>query len=90
MIDSGIWRNLPFPIDLGFNFIRLFLKSLNEGIQTILYCAMSPDLEGVTGKYYRDCKEGTPHKGVHDIDCQRVLWEKSVKIVGLVEGEAKI
>lgn len=90
MIDTGIWRSLPFPVDLLYNFVRLFLKNLNEGIQTILYCAMSPDLKGVTGKYFRDCKEGSPKKCVYDLDCQRVLWEKSLKIVKLGEGDPKI
>lgn len=90
VIDTGIWRNVPFPFNVLVGIWRLFLKNLNEGIQTILYCAISPDLEGVTGKYYRDCKEGTPDKGVHDPTWQRVLFEKSVKIVQLGEKDPKI
>lgn len=72
------------------DFARLFLKNLQEGIQTVLYCAMSPDLEGVTGKYYRDCKEGTPKKTVYNRNWQSVMWDESVKMVKLGEDDPKI
>lgn len=72
------------------DFVKLFLKNLEEGIQTTLYCAMSPDLEGVTGKYYRDCKEGTSLKGTHDRNWQTVMWEESKKIVMLTDKDPKI
>lgn len=72
------------------DFARLFLKNLQEGIQTILYCALSPDFEGVTGKYYRDCKEGTPKKTVYNRDWQSVMWDESVKMVKLGEDDPKI
>lgn len=72
------------------DFSRIFLKNLQEGIQTVLYCAMSPDLEGVSGKYYRDCKEGKPHKEAFDVNWQKVLWEKSEKIVKLTKDDPKI
>lgn len=72
------------------DFARQFLKTLEEGIQTTLYCALSPELEGVTGKYYRDCKEGTPHKGVHNREWQTVLWEKSKEIVKLSDNDPQI
>lgn len=51
---------------------------------------MSPDLEGVTGKYYRDCKEGTSLKGTHDRNWQTVMWEESKKIVMLTNKDPKI
>lgn len=73
-----------------FDFVRLFMKTLKEGIQTILFCTLSPDLEGVTGKYFRDCNEGKPDKGVFDTAWQRVLWEKSVEIVQLNDDDPKI
>lgn len=90
VIDTGIWRNIPFPISLFMGLGRLFLKNLQEGIQTILYCSLSSDLEGVTGKYYRDCKEGTPLKGVHERNWQTVLWDESKVIVKLVDSDPKI
>jgi hypothetical protein len=54
---------------------KFYLKTLEEGIQTTLYCMMAPELENVTGKYYRDCKEGKPRKDVYKRDWQTALWE---------------
>lgn len=32
--------------------IRIFLKNPDQGAQTTLYAALSPELENVTGKYF--------------------------------------
>lgn len=48
---------------------------------------MSPDLENVSGNYYRDCKEGSPHINVNNLIWQKVLWEESVKMVKLTESD---
>lgn len=69
---------------------KLSLRTLEEGIQTILYCALSTDLEGVTGRYYRNCKEGMPLWGVYKRDWQTTLWNESKKIVNLTESDPKI
>lgn len=90
VVDTGIWRNIPFPFSLVMDFSRTFLMNLQEGIQTVLYCAMSADLEGVSGKYYRDCKESSPHKEAFDENWQKVLWEKSVEIVKLAKDDPQI
>ncbi len=48
-----------FQLILAFTFpIRLWtFKSINQGAQTQIYCAVSEDLEGVSGLYFRDCKQ---------------------------------
>lgn len=51
---------------------------------------MAPELENVTGKYYRDCKEGKPREDVFKRDWQKALWEASIKITKLSEEENKI
>jgi hypothetical protein len=90
-VDTQIWRNIPIPFRYVFDLFRyLFLKNLQEGIQTTLYLMMSPNLSGITGKYFRDCKEGTPRKDVHNIEWQNILWEESGKIVQLTEKDPQI
>ena len=51
---------------------------------------MSPDLEKVTGKYYRDCKEGQPRSDVYKREWQTALWNASKLIVKLNENDTKI
>jgi NAD(P)-dependent dehydrogenase (short-subunit alcohol dehydrogenase family) len=91
MIDSGIWRNVPFPLSVGMAFlIKGFFKTVEEGAQTSLYLACSDEVKGVTGKYFYDCKE----QGLQPYICipteHKQLWEESAKIVKLTAADPKI
>ncbi|XP_055593004.1 retinol dehydrogenase 14 isoform X4 [Uranotaenia lowii] len=90
MIDSGIWRNVPFPLTLSLGVIKLFFKTNEEGAQTSLYLACSLEVEGVSGKYFSDCKETGLTAGISDMDKAKKLWEESIKIVKLTDKDPKI
>jgi NAD(P)-dependent dehydrogenase (short-subunit alcohol dehydrogenase family) len=67
-------------------FISLLSVSAQEGAETPLYLASSPDVEGVTGKYYI---KGVPRRSVpisYDESLEKQLWEESVKLVHLEDG----
>lgn len=51
---------------------------------------MSPELENVTGKYFRNCKEGKPRADVYNIVWQKALWNASKEIVKLNVNDPKI
>ncbi len=54
--------------------------SPEEGAKTIIHLASSPDVEGVSGKYFYKCKIETPTREAQsDADAKR-LWEISEKI----------
>ena len=66
-------------------FILAFLGiSPEEGAKTSIYLASSPDVEGVTGKYFVKSmpKESAPIS--YDESLQRQLWEKSAELVNLL------
>ncbi|KAJ9583328.1 hypothetical protein L9F63_022345 [Diploptera punctata] len=84
MIDSGIWRNVPFPLNLPLKLIvKGFFKTPVQGAQTTLYLATSEEVEGVTGKYFLDCREHGLSSGVQDPALGKKLWELSEKLVKL-------
>ena len=56
--------------------------SSEEGAQTSLYCAVSPDLEGVTGKYFNECSETASSQASYDRDAAAKLWELSSSLTG--------
>ncbi|HEV2580918.1 MAG TPA: SDR family oxidoreductase [Ktedonobacteraceae bacterium] len=63
----------------------IFLRGITpeEGAKTSIYLASSPEVEGVTGKYF---VKSIPRRSVevsYDEALQRRLWEESVKLVGL-------
>ncbi|KAG5670057.1 hypothetical protein PVAND_000343 [Polypedilum vanderplanki] len=91
MIDSGIWRNIPFPLSFFMAIlIKGYFKTTVEGAQTTLMLACSEDLKNVSGKYYMDCKEAELQPYIMDVDKHKVLWDESVKIVKLTDSDPKI
>ena len=61
-----------------------FARSPEKGAETSIYLASSADVEGVSGKYYYDCKEHKPTRAVRDEDAAQRLWEISEKLCGVV------
>ncbi|XP_046993301.1 retinol dehydrogenase 14 [Schistocerca americana] len=84
MIDSGIFRNVPFPLNLPIKLIaKLYFKTPEQGAQTTLHLAISEEVEGVSGKYYMDCMERGLSQGVQDMAAAKKLWELSEDLVKL-------
>ena len=64
--------------------IRWYMfKTPEQGAQTTIYCAVSEEMEGVSGKYLADCAIKDPSKRAQDDDAARKLWDLSLKLVGL-------
>nr|CAD7587564.1 unnamed protein product [Timema genevievae] len=88
VIVTGIWRHVPSGLrQVLLFFLRMVLKDAVEGAQTTLYLAVSEQMEGVTGKYFAECKEVTPSAKARDEGFARKLWEKSEEIVKLKPQE---
>lgn len=64
-------------------FYYLFWKTPKSGAQTSIKCAVDPDLENVTGKYFSDCKEKGVSRAAKDDETALWLWNESEKWVGL-------
>jgi NAD(P)-dependent dehydrogenase (short-subunit alcohol dehydrogenase family) len=57
--------------------------SPEEGAQTIIYLASSPEVASVSGQYFYECKPATPTAEARNDDDARRLWEVSEQIAGL-------
>lgn len=67
-------------------FIRLlapFFRTPENGAATSVYLATAAELEGVTGRYFSDCKETRTSKASYDEATARRLWEISERLTGL-------
>ena len=60
---------------------RPFLLTPEKGAQTSIYLASSPDVEGVTGKYFAKSREQQSNAVSHDQDVARRLWEVSEEMI---------
>jgi retinol dehydrogenase 12 len=71
---------------LGALVIRIaknFALTPEEGAQTIIYLAASPEVAGTSGKYFDKCKEATPAaEARNDADARR-LWDVSAQLSGV-------
>jgi NAD(P)-dependent dehydrogenase (short-subunit alcohol dehydrogenase family) len=64
----------------GFNMQG---TSLENGVQTSLFLATSPSVEGVTGKYFDDCREVVPSPVSLDAAERRQFMDVTNKMLGL-------
>jgi NAD(P)-dependent dehydrogenase (short-subunit alcohol dehydrogenase family) len=56
--------------------------SPEEGARTIIYLASSPQVAGVSGEYFYECKPATPTAEARNDEDARKLWEISERIAG--------
>ena len=62
----------------------LLFKNPQQGAQTSIYCAVSEEMEGVSGKYLVDCKiRRLTTPAATDDEAAERLWRISAKMVGL-------
>ncbi len=59
-----------------------FFRTPEQGAQTSIHVATSPTLEGVTGRYFANCREARPSRAALDAESARRLWEVSTKMTG--------
>ncbi|XP_061155227.1 retinol dehydrogenase 12-like isoform X2 [Syngnathus typhle] len=53
IVMTGILRHCPFGIRLFFSLIgQFYFKSAEEGAVSAIYCAVSEEAEGISGKYF--------------------------------------
>lgn len=91
LVDTGIievamdrwWSRWAIPI------AKKIARTVEEGAKTPLYVAMSPDVEGVTGKYFKNEKPATSSLVSHDPTIGARLWNISLRYTGEVP-EAEI
>jgi NAD(P)-dependent dehydrogenase (short-subunit alcohol dehydrogenase family) len=60
-----------------------FMLSPEQGAQTSLYAATSPDIEGVTGKYFVKSRPSASPPLSYDAALAARLWEQSEKWTGI-------
>lgn len=58
-------------------------KSPEEGAQTSIYLASSPEVEGITGKYFVKRRPRRSSEASYDAEAARRLWETSAEMTGV-------
>ncbi|CAD7681709.1 polyprenol dehydrogenase isoform 1-T1 [Lycaon pictus] len=62
-----------------------FFKTPDEGAWTSVYAAVTPDLEGLGGRYLYNEKETKSLAVTYDLDLQTELWARSCQMTGITD-----
>ncbi|OGO76147.1 MAG: short-chain dehydrogenase [Chloroflexi bacterium RIFOXYD12_FULL_57_15] len=81
--DTRLRRNNGILRTLVVQLIRLAAISPEQGAQTMIYLATSPEVEGVTGKYFAKEKEAQSSPASHDHAAATRLWQVSETLTKL-------
>ena len=73
---------VPGPIGWGWAALRPFMISPERGADTPLFVALSPQVEGVTGCYWKKSKQARPNRQALDQASVRRLWDETVRLAG--------
>ena len=87
-VSTNIWGR---PLGrLGFltKITRLFLIGPEKGAETSIYLASSPEVEGVSGRYFTKKKERESSERSHDEEVARRLWHVSEELTGFTYRES--
>lgn len=77
-LASASWWQRPI-----YEFIQSLALSPEEGARTSIYLASSPEVEGVTGKYFDACREVQSSAVSRDPMIAKRLWDLSAEMVDL-------
>jgi NAD(P)-dependent dehydrogenase (short-subunit alcohol dehydrogenase family) len=58
-------------------------STVEEGVEATMRVATSPELDGVTGRYFDRLREAQAHPQAYDEQARRRLWTLSEELVGL-------
>ncbi len=71
------------PFTLLFRAFKPFMRSPEQGADTLIYLVASPEVEGMTGKYLVDRRVKAASDAAYDQTTRKELWEASEELTGL-------
>jgi NAD(P)-dependent dehydrogenase (short-subunit alcohol dehydrogenase family) len=86
LVGSGFGHNNGLLTRFAMTVMKPFARTPEQGAQTSIYLASSPEVEGVTGKYFVDERVQASSQTARDRDAQARLWAISAELAGLVES----
>ena len=82
-VATNIWGRAFGPAAFLGKVTKLFMISPDKGAETPVYLASSPEVEGVTGKYFENKQEKKSAADSYDVGLAQGLWSASEKLTGL-------
>ena len=76
LVRTGFANNMGVVLSSTIGFVMRFVAlTPQQGAQTSIYLASSPEVKNVTGKYFVDCKVTQPAPQATDSGVAKKLWD---------------
>ena len=85
-VATNFGKNNGGIVGLFMPVVQIFAINPEKGAETSIHLAASPDVEGVTGKYFTKKMPVQPAKAALDVSVQRRLWEVSETLIAQTEA----
>lgn len=87
-VATGFGLNSTGPVHYLGRAAQLFMLTPEQGADTVIYLASSPEPAAANGKYFYKRREKTPRPQAEDDAAAERLWEVSERLIAL-SGQAK-
>ncbi|KAI3389521.1 hypothetical protein SNEBB_005770 [Seison nebaliae] len=77
VVKTELTRYLPSSMKIPLSMMNPFTKTITEGAQTTIACAVDDSFENATGLYYADCLPKLPSEQAQNDNSARALWKWS-------------
>lgn len=88
VVASGFGQTYPGALSFLVKVAKPFLLTNEQGARTSVHVASSPEVEGVTGKYFAKCRPVRSNAVSYDQASQRKLWSLSLEMIRVPEAAA--
>jgi NAD(P)-dependent dehydrogenase (short-subunit alcohol dehydrogenase family) len=82
-VATGLGQNNGAWAKVLTRMLSPFFRTPESGAATSIYLASSAAVDGVSGKYFSNCKEARSSPASHDEEAARRLWEISARMTGV-------
>jgi retinol dehydrogenase 14 len=82
-VATSIWSHAPWYARPLLGVAKMFMSSVEQGADTIVYLAASPEVEGRTGGYYERNRKVLVSRLAQDEETAARLWQHSAALTGL-------
>ena len=82
-VATDIGKNNGWLVRAVIPLLQLNALSPKEGARTGIFLASSPQVVGLNGEYFMDCRISPPDPAALDLESAAKLWEASAEMTGL-------
>ncbi len=88
VVRTGFGRSGDWSERGLWSLTNLWALTPEQGADTMVYLASSPEVEGVSGRYFYKCSPKQPSRRARDVAAQTRLWRETAESLGLARGLA--